>query len=209
MKRRQALQKVALLMGTAVSAPTLLATLQGCKKTAESGGSSFEFSQSQQEILDDLTEIIIPKTTTAGAKEAGVGEFIQTMLRDCYSEAQQKSFVQGIEKAASLAKEKNVDMSGGDTNAKASILTEMKALSDQEVKKGEEKAKQIDAESGLEKKAVGEKPVVPFYKLLKELTLFGYFTSEKGAKENLEYVPIPGKFEGCISITPDQKAYAI
>ncbi len=207
MKRRQALQRVALMMGTAVSAPTMLAIVQGCKNTSDSGNPNFAFNPTQQSLLDELTEIIIPKTNTVGAKDVGCGEFIQTMLRDCYSSEQQKSFVKGLEKVISLAMEKGIDMTGGINDEKIELMKTMQGLANEEKEKQE--AKQIDVESGLEKEKAGKQPVVPFFNLLRELTVFGYFTSEQGAKQNLEYVPIPGKFEGCISISPDQKAYAL
>jgi len=44
--------------------------------------------------------------------------------------------------------------------------------------------------------------------MIKELTLFGFFTSEPGMTEVLEYVEIPGRFEGCVELKPGQKAWA-
>jgi hypothetical protein len=49
----------------------------------------------------------------------------------------------------------------------------------------------------------------PFFQRMKELTVTGYFTSEIGATKALEYLPIPGKFEGCIPLKPNQKAWAL
>jgi len=45
----------------------------------------------------------------------------------------------------------------------------------------------------------------PFFKLLKELTLIGYFTSEEGIKQNFDYAPVPGKFDGCVDYDPEKK----
>ena len=44
---------------------------------------------------------------------------------------------------------------------------------------------------------------------MKELTVTGYFTSEIGATQALEYLPVPGKFEGDVPLKPGQKAWAI
>ena len=49
----------------------------------------------------------------------------------------------------------------------------------------------------------------PFFQRMKELTVTGYFTSEIGATKALEYLPIPGKFQGCIPLKPNQKAWAL
>jgi Gluconate 2-dehydrogenase subunit 3 len=48
---------------------------------------------------------------------------------------------------------------------------------------------------------------LPFWRLIKDLTLLGYFTSEVGTKASFEYVQIPSKFEP-IKLKPNQKAYA-
>ena len=71
-------------------------------------------------------------------------------------------------------------------------------------------AKVIDSETGLAKDDKSKvQPPVPFFDIMKSLTLFGYFTSEVGCKEALEYVPIPGRYDGCIEIKEGQKAYAL
>jgi hypothetical protein len=44
---------------------------------------------------------------------------------------------------------------------------------------------------------------------MKELTLLGYFTSEVGATKALRYVPIPGRFDGCIPYKKGDKAWAL
>ena len=36
--------------------------------------------------------------------------------------------------------------------------------------------------------------------MLKQLTLWGYFSSEVGAKQALAYLPVPGRYEGCLTI---------
>ena len=35
---------------------------------------------------------------------------------------------------------------------------------------------------------------------MKELTLLGYFTSEPGATQALVYVPVSGRYDGCIDL---------
>ena len=63
----------------------------------------------------------------------------------------------------------------------------------------------------MDKEVISSKKLkgTPFWRLLKELTLFGYFTSEQGATQALEYVPIPGRYDACIPLKPGQKAYAL
>ena len=37
-----------------------------------------------------------------------------------------------------------------------------------------------------------------YFAMMKQLTLLGYFTSEPGATKALRYLPVPGRYEGCI-----------
>jgi hypothetical protein len=47
-----------------------------------------------------------------------------------------------------------------------------------------------------------------YFRMMKELTLLGYFTSEIGSKQARRYVPVPGKYEGCIPYKKGDKAWA-
>ncbi len=55
-----------------------------------------------------------------------------------------------------------------------------------------------------------KKPEDPthYFRMMKELTLWGYFTSEAGATKALRYVAVPGKYEGCIPYKKGDKAWA-
>jgi hypothetical protein len=44
--------------------------------------------------------------------------------------------------------------------------------------------------------------------MMKQLTLFGYFTSKEGATQALRYKAVPGKYEGCIDYKKGDKAWA-
>jgi hypothetical protein len=43
---------------------------------------------------------------------------------------------------------------------------------------------------------------------MKQLTMLGYFTSEVGSTQALRYVPVPGKYEGCIPYKKGDRAWA-
>ena len=199
MKRREAISRVALLMGGALSAPTMLAFLEGCKSANEtSTGISFPFSADRQALVSEVAEIIIPKTDTPGAKDAKVGEFIEKMLKECYVEKDQSSFNEGMKEL-----EKR-DFLKATPAEQTKILKEMEtAARTESAKAGEEKKKYTEA--GKEYTDAG----VPFFQLVKELTLLGYFTSEVGATQALEYVAVPGRYDGCIDLKPGQKAWAM
>lgn len=191
MNRREAIRNVALLLGTAISASTLSA-LEGCNPK---GPDNYALKAPEtRSLLAEIAETIIPKTDTPGAKEAKVEDFIVTMLNDCYKTTDQQLVLDGLKKidAASEKQYKKpfIDISAEE---KTALLTE------------------IDKERVAYNKRDNKKEGDPthYFQVLKELTLLGYFTSEAGATKALRYVPVPGKFEGCIPYKKGDKAWAV
>lgn len=223
MNRRDAMQRVAFLMGGALSAPTMIAMLEGCtpNTATEAANSSFSFSPDYKNLVSEIAEIIIPKTSTPGAKDAGVGPFIEMMLKDCYTEAQQKHFKKGLDAVEESSKKQfGKKFLEATPEQQTALLKEFEQLSMKETKENEQPKKIVDNETGLVKdpkdpdpkkseKTKQVPPPVPFFKLMKELTLLGYFTSEAGAKNALAYVAIPGRYDGCVKMTPGQKVWAL
>ncbi|MEY3186957.1 MAG: hypothetical protein RL675_781, partial [Bacteroidota bacterium] len=93
MNRREALERVALLMGGTVIGGAVF--LQGCK-SSDKKVTGFSLSADQIAFLDEVAETIIPATSTPGAKAAKVGAFMQVMVTDCYDQKDQQVFVGGI-----------------------------------------------------------------------------------------------------------------
>ncbi len=178
MDRRHAIKNVALLLGGTLSASTLsaLGRWEGSDfnllKT-----STFSLTDNQRKIVAEVAELIIPKTNTPGAKDAGVPAFVEMMINDCYKTPEQLSFVEGLKglEAQSFL-QKN-----------ATEQTEMLKI--------------VEVNTKIMKD--GSKGT-PFWKLMKELTLLGYYTSEVGIKASFDYEPIPGKLEN-IKIKSGQK----
>ena len=202
MNRRNALSRVAWLVGGTLSVPTLIAC-SGKKaetSTLANAAASFVLNEQQQKIVAEVAEHIIPKTTTAGAKEAGVPAFIVMMLKDCYKTPEHESFMEGItalEKGNFLTQTKEQQVATL-TKLEADTKELMKAYEVKSTKVGDN----VDKES-MAKKAKG----LPFWRLTKELTLLGYFTSKEGVEQNFDYQPIPGKFEAT-KYKKGQKAFA-
>lgn len=190
MNRREALQRVAILMGGAVVGANLF--LEGCTRPATKTVDSL-FEESSMDLLGDLAEAILPKTSTPGAKEAGVGEFIPVMVRDCYDDKTQAAFVDGVNSL--------------DDKANEQFGKKFQELSD------EEKLKFVDAYDKEAKKYQSEekKDGDPdhFFHLFKQLTVLGFFTSEVGMKQALNYVKIPGRYDGEFPYKKGDKAWAI
>jgi hypothetical protein len=190
MNRRDALSRVALLLGGTVVGGTVF--LEGCKpgdKKIAIGG--LPLSPENISFLDEVAETIIPTTNTPGAKAAKVGAFMNTMVTDCYEEKDQKIFVEGI-----AAIDKACDKLHGHGFMKASPEHRKEVLTaiDKEQKEYNANKKEGDPNH--------------YFSLMKQLTLLGYFSSEIGATQALRYVAIPGRYEGCIPYKKGDKAWA-
>ena len=201
MKRRDAIKKVALLLGGTLSAPTLMAMGRWEQSFIQNTeGVLFSLTEMQRKIVAEVAEMIIPKTDTVGAKDAGVPAFIEMMLKDCYYAPEHASFMKGV---MALEQSKFLDL---DETRRTLMLKKIEAETKDMMKAREVKqTKMGDNEDKEVMKAQAEG--LPFWRLMKELTLLGYFTSEVGTKASFEYVQIPSKLE-MIKIKPNQKAYA-
>ncbi|MEO6288239.1 MAG: gluconate 2-dehydrogenase subunit 3 family protein [Dyadobacter sp.] len=138
------------------------------------------FSSEELTLITELTEVIIPTTNTPGAKVAGVGEFVSYVIGHCTDTKQQEAFRLGLQQTDALSQ------SGYDKRFVLLDAAQKFGIMDQIAH--QEKA---------------------FFAMLRELTIVGYFTSETGATQALDYIAIPGRFEGDIPLKPGHRAWAI
>ena len=192
MNRREALSRVAIIMGGTVLGAE--AFLSGCTP-AKTG---LVFSAADIAFLNEVGEIIIPATNTPGAKEANVGAFMSVMVRDCYDEKNQNIFMEGMR--ALQFKEAKAKIGKSFMEANAEERHDLISALDKEVQANKEAQK-----ANTDKKIGNEKH---YFTMIKELTLTGFFTSEVGATKALRYVAIPGRYEGCVPYAKGDKAWA-
>src|SRR5690606_35994456 len=95
MKRREAIKSVALLMGSALSLSTLAVFQSGCNPSVDKQTGVFDLDQ--KDLFDDIADIILPETTSPGAREAQVGIVIATILEDCYKLEDQTLVISSLE----------------------------------------------------------------------------------------------------------------
>ena len=87
-------QRMALAIGGTLVAPTVL--LESCSFDPDTSTAGPE----RLAILDAIAETIIPRTATAGARDARIGAFIDVMIRDCYYPDMQEKLNAGIQEIA-------------------------------------------------------------------------------------------------------------
>jgi len=205
MDRRDAIARVALIMGGAVIGAEFF--LSGCKPTASQVNDLFD--PGQVAFLNEVADTILPTTGSPGAKAANVGQFMAVMVRDCYEPKDQKIFLEGLGKLDDASRKK--------FNAKfldltATQRTDMLVALDKEQKDYYAKAyEKMSAEIAKHKGDDDYVPNIPnhYYRMIKELTLLGYFTSEVGATKALRYMETPGRYDGCMPYKKGDKAWAI
>ena len=186
--RREAIRRVTALLGgvALIGGSSLLEAserLQPRAAVTRQGVGSF--TPQDVALLDEVADTILPETKTPGAKAAQVGAFMALMVTDTYTERNQAVFRDGMQK-----------LNGGSymTLTPAQRLTLLEQLD------REQKA-YMDARSG------NETPP-HFFRMMKELALLGYFTSELGCTQAQRYVEAPGSFDPCEPYTPGERAWA-
>ncbi len=191
MNRRDALARVGLLLGGTVVGAEMF--LSGCKNAPEQhlGAGGTNFSNDDIAYLDEIAETILPATDSPGAKEAKVGEFMTRIVKDCYTQADQKIFLDGMQKLNDACKQKN---GKSYMECTPDLRHELLVALDKESKTYMDAKKKDDP--------------AHYFRMMKELTLWGYFTSEPGATKALRYVAVPGKYQGCIDYKKGDKAWA-
>ena len=175
MNRREVLL---LLAGTAALPDQLLAVGRTVHKKVRAG-TLRTFTPHQNETVATIAELIIPKTDTPGAREAGVAAFIDVMLADWADDEQRQMFTAGLA---------NVDERSrtafGKTFVGCTPEQQTEILEDLDY----ELARLRDTKSDTSKN---------FFSAMKWLTLTGYYTSEVGATREQHFRVVPGRYEPC------------
>ncbi len=185
------MSRVALILGGTIIGAE--AFLSGCKNTSHPKSLADAFSLDNIAFLDEVGETILPTTASSpGAKDAKIGEFMKTIVTDCYEPKDQNTFVEGIGKLNDASKAKfSKDFMDLSAQQKHDLLVDL----DKEAKDYNKKRKEGDPNH--------------YFAMMKQLTVWGYFTSEPGATKALRYVPVPGRYEGCIPYKKGDKAWAL
>jgi hypothetical protein len=209
MERREAVKYISILLGGAVIGAD--AFLTGCKTKT---GGIHEWSEDDIAYLNEIGETILPKTSTPGAKDANVGQFMTVMINDCYEESDQKVFRDGMNKLNDAA-----DKKFGNKFMKLSVqqrhdlLVQLDGEAKEYQKKvsafnDKEDVKERDEQSKGNLKYVRQHMSPHYFTMMKQLTMLGFFTSKPGMTQALRYEPVPGRYDGCIPYKKGDRAFA-
>jgi glucoside 3-dehydrogenase (cytochrome c) hitch-hiker subunit len=216
--RREAILRVtALLGGVALIGGSSLLT--GCRPETNSDA---PFSAEDVAFLDEVADTILPRTSTPGAKDVQTGAFMAMMVRDTYDANNRKIFREGMRTIDDATKKAhNVSFMQATPQQRLSVLEaidrDQKVFSD--ARKSESRTKSLAWLTDQRKEAAPGADVGPatavttdkpahYFRMMKELALLGYFTSEIGATQALRYVESPGRFDPCVPYKAGEKAWA-
>lgn len=159
-------------------------------------------------LLDEIGETIIPATSTSpGAKAARIGAFMKVYVTDCYTPEQQIIFWNGINKIKEVSKNKFPQLA---LSQKIAILH---VLENESVEYAKNKKSDTEGNGDAVQTGKGNSDKMNnnnphFYPMIKELTLFGFFTSQPGATQALRYIQTPGSYQGNVPYKKGDKAWA-
>ena len=207
--RREAIQRVtAFLGGIALVGGSSLLT--GCREP----NTDAPFNPDEVAFLDEVADTILPQTSTPGAKAAKTGTFMALMVTDGYSPGDRKIFRDGMRE---LDRRSNKDNGAAFMSATPAQRLALLEKVDRE-QRGHSLARENAGRKNVGLAQLPGSDVGPegitadtpahYFRMMKELALLGYFTSEIGATQALRYVETPGRYDPCVPYAPGEKSWA-
>lgn len=188
MSRREAIRRSALWAGVAA----LWASLPA--RTWAALALPAGWSDVEEQLLTLIGDTIIPTTAESpGAGAVGIGRFMIVQATDCYAAGADETLRRGM-----LAIQEASRAQFSKTFAELAVSQREKVLTDYEGQAGR-------AKGSVKGRATSVSP----FRLMKELTLLGYFTSEAGATKALRYLPVPGGFVGSLPLKQGERSWAL
>jgi hypothetical protein len=207
LSRREAIQRVTALLGGAALAggDRLLAFAfddEALARTLAQGVGAF--SAADVALLDEIADTILPETSTPGAKAAKTGAFMALMVTDTYTERAQEVFRTGMRQLdASCIAETGVPFMNATPAQRLQVLQaidrEQKAAMD---------ARLPEPVNRYPPRAAASDEPAHYFRMMKELALLGFFTSEIGCTRALRYIEAPGRFDPCAPHKPGDRSWA-
>lgn len=189
MERRELLKMIAAATGAAMIGMPAFVYGQEPVPNANNAFSDVDVAK-----LDEIAETILPRTRTPGAKDAGVGLFMAQFVTDCYTAEQQATFRAGLAAIDERAGGRFLSL---EPPARTEVLRALDA----------EARTRISVPAGAG--GAHTEPLKPHYfTMIKQLAIFSFFTSQIAATEVLQYVPVPGRYDGDMAYEPGTPAWA-
>lgn len=198
MNRRELLKMIAAVTGASFVGADAMAYVE---MPAATPLEKTSFSAEDYRLWEAVCDAIMPRTDTPGAVDAGTPAFTLRFVHDCYNAEQTRVFKAGLADIRSRSlSELGQPLSQLNNETRHAFLSQI----DQEaILANTDNPEGEGAWSKVERRHTPH-----YFTLMKQLTLFGFFTSEVGATQVLRYVSVPGKYDGDYPYQPGDKAWA-
>ena len=152
------------------------------------------WSEDEEQLLTLIGDTIIPTTAESpGASAVGIGRFIIVQATACFPAGAAEMLRRGLKEIQ-----------------EASVAQFARGFAELGVAQREQVLTDYEARAASTKgSALGSGSNVHPFRLMKELTLLGYFTSKPGATQALRYLPVPGGYKGSVKLGPDERSWAL
>ena len=207
MTRRDVIQRVTALLGGVALAggDRLLATAFDDEAIAQAMAQGVgAFSAADVAFLDEIAETILPETSSPGAKAAKTGAFMALMVTDAYTDRAREVFRTGMTQIdAACTAVHGVAFMAASPAQRLALLETL----------DREQKTEMDARAPAptNRAPVAETPdngPAHYFRMMKELAMLGYFTSEIGCTRALRYIESPGRFDPCAPLAPGDRSWA-
>ena len=205
--RREVIQRVTVLLGgAALAGGDLLEAFSfdavaRLEAMAQGAGA---FTAADIALLDEIAETILPETATPGAKAAKTGAFMALMVTDVYTQREQQVFRDGMRALDEACRRANsVPFMPASPAQRLALLEAL----DREQKTAMEERAHAPRSRAPAAAAADDGPP-HYFRMMKELALLGYFTSEIGYTRAMRYLETPGRFDPCAPHAPGDRTWA-
>jgi len=139
---------------------------------------NIDLSADEENMVMQLSDLIIPKNNFIGAKDLKAHEFVLKMVDDCYDPERQSKFTSGLKAFHKLAKDKY-----GQSFKDCTPVQQNEWL------------------SNVEKKKELSEELVFFYDTTKRYTVQAFTSSKEYMTDVIKYKMVPGSdFKGCVAV---------
>lgn len=185
MNRREMLKYTALLTGGAVSASFATVFLSGCSAPADEVSELHFFDTDQFELVSLLTDTILPRTDSPSATDVNVHHTFDTMIGLVF----------------------DVDFKTNFRNQWGELENYLAGHNFRQLGQVERVVLLQNLELNPD---AGTDSALQAYMEVKQQVIAYYLTTEEVGREYLNYLPIPGDYEPCISVDDvNNRAWAI
>ena len=183
MNRREAVRAATLVVGGLMLTSNGL--VLGCAREPEQRLAGRVLSADDQALIEAIADTLLPTTAASpGAQAAGAGAAINLLLSDCYEPEAQVRVVNGLKQfRRTLHARFHSSFAALPTATRESLLRDLDG----------EASHAVDTH---------------YFGLVRELASRAYFSSEIGMTKARRWVLVPGRWVGCVPLTPGQPAWA-